>query len=181
MTLVEMLVSSALTAAVMAAVLAALGPAQAAFMSQSQRADARQRLRAIGETFTREVMTASAVLPFGRGGVAGDAITLVQGASRRVYYLRDDGQVRYFDGRDSDLPVVDGVSALSFEYIGDAGNIPLASLADGPWLPDAADPARIDADVLRVRLVRIRIAVAGPSPNVEAVLDVSPRNSGREP
>jgi hypothetical protein len=179
-TIVEVLVSSAITTVVMAGVLAALGPAQAAFLARLQRADAQQRLRAAAETLTREVMTATVVLPYRRGALAEDAITIVQGAARRVYYLGADAQLRYVDGR-TDLPVVDGVARLAFEYAGDAGVIPLASMGDGPWLPDAADPARIDADVLRVRLVRIRIAVAGESPNLRAIIDVNPRNLGVAP
>jgi hypothetical protein len=32
-------------------------------------------------------------------------------------------------------------------------------LADGPWCPDDASPNRYDADLLRIRLVRITIRV----------------------
>jgi hypothetical protein len=180
-TIIELLASTAITAAVMAGVVAALASAQSTFLAQSQRADARQRLRAVAETLTREVMTATAVLPYRRGAVAEDAITIVQGPARHVYYLGADAQLRHYDGLVTDLPVVDGVTRLAFEYAGEAGVIPLASMGDGPWLPDAADPARIDADALRVRRVRIRVALAGTSPSLEAVIDVSPRNIGVAP
>jgi Tfp pilus assembly protein PilW len=35
--------------------------------------------------------------------------------------------------------------------------LPIASLADGPWCPDTASPNRYDADLLRVRLIRITL------------------------
>ena len=35
--------------------------------------------------------------------------------------------------------------------------IPLPALADGPWCPDASARARFDADLLRVRMVRISV------------------------
>ena len=37
------------------------------------------------------------------------------------------------------------------------------SLADGPWCPDALDPLRYDADLLRVRLVELRLRVEAAS------------------
>lgn len=37
-----------------------------------------------------------------------------------------------------------------------------AALTDGPWCPDAASPARFDADLLRVRKVRVTLRVEAP-------------------
>jgi hypothetical protein len=77
--------------------------------------------------------------------------------------------------------------------------LPAALLSDGPWCPDAVSPRRFDADLLRVRRVRIRLRaeaawaslrgwgalVARPgtaapgvttTPDHEAVVDVAPRN-----
>lgn len=78
--------------------------------------------------------------------------------------------------------------------------LPLASFEDGPWCPGAAAVNRYDADLLRIRHVRITIraesaieALRGPAsllfargghassvrslvPDREAVLDLSPRN-----
>jgi hypothetical protein len=73
-------------------------------------------------------------------------------------------------------------------------------LVDGPWCPDASAPHRFDADLLRIRRVRMRVRAeaapaamrgsagalfarsGGPSPAMtltpdhEAVLDATPRN-----
>ena len=80
-----------------------------------------------------------------------------------------------------------------------------AALTDGPWCPDAAQPARFDADLLRIRRVRLRLrvqvavaAMRGPAgllfarggtsaspeffaPDQQVVLDVAPRNLGVAP
>lgn len=187
-----------------------------------------------------------------------------------TYYLRSDPdtdtfQLRHYDGVATDLPMVDNVVGLAFEYFGDphgpvlyrpvtdpvgpwvsygprppapgvvqaggawpAGEncafrvgpggqqvsrledlspgddalVPLtpAMLTDGPWCPDAAAPARFDADLLRIRTIRVRLRVQvaaatlrGPAgvlfsrggaaaagvplvPDQEVRFDVSPRN-----
>ena len=41
-------------------------------------------------------------------------------------------------------------------------------LEDGPWCPDAGDRMAFDADLLRVRRVRIRIRVEAASDNLRA-------------
>jgi hypothetical protein len=75
-----------------------------------------------------------------------------------------------------------------------------AQLTDGPWCPDATAPNRYDADLLRVRKVRVklRVQVANPAyrgptgtlfarggtsrggerylPDQELKFDISPRN-----
>jgi hypothetical protein len=47
--------------------------------------------------------------------------------------------------------------------------LPLDLLADGPWCPDGATPNRYDADLLRVRLVRITLRVQAQSPAVRGL------------
>ncbi len=101
-------------------------------------------------------------------------------------------QLRHYDGYQTDVPVVDNVVGLSFEYLGDpdppvrpkpalgtanclydaSGNVlpglsrlsaqggslaelPLPILNDGPWC--GAGDTRFDADLLRIRAVRVRI------------------------
>jgi hypothetical protein len=85
--------------------------------------------------------------------------------------------------------------------------IPLdpARFRDGPWCPDGAHPVRFDADLLRIRRVRLRVrvqvavaAMRGPAgrlfakggtsaspelfaPDQQIVLDVTPRNLGAAP
>jgi type II secretory pathway pseudopilin PulG len=44
--------------------------------------------------------------------------------------------------------------------------LPLELLADGPWCPDAASVNRYDADLLRIRLVRIVLRIQAQSPAV---------------
>jgi hypothetical protein len=73
-------------------------------------------------------------------------------------------------------------------------------LRDGPWCPDSAAVRRFDADLFRVRLVRVRVRVEAATasmrgrsgslfrrggtsaplvsalPDMEGVIDVAPRN-----
>jgi hypothetical protein len=54
-----------------------------------------------------------------------------------------------------------------------------SSLSDGPWCPDATAPARIDADLLRVRKIRVTVRVRTDDPSLsdrQVSFDVSPRN-----
>ena len=154
---------------------------------------------------------------------AGSRVTQVKTAT---YYLREDDatqtyQLMYYDGWDTELPVVDNVVGLKFEYFGEAqppeltgkpltaaygpwttygpkpvpltetrtgwpagencafavqngqhvprlpdlsdnvSQVPITEqmLSDGPWCPDAAKPNRFDADLLRVRRVRVTLRV----------------------
>jgi hypothetical protein len=62
--------------------------------------------------------------------------------------------------------------------------LPLALLADGPWCPDEQSPNRWDADLLRIRLVRVWLrvqppAVHRPGPELEVRLDVGLRSQFR--
>jgi prepilin-type N-terminal cleavage/methylation domain-containing protein len=187
-----------------------------------------------------------------------------------TYYLRTDlatktFQLRHYDGYQTDLPIVDNVVALEFEYFGepqppqllpnkaltdtigpwttygpkppalgvnnasdtlgagenctfavvDGQQVPRldiiavgvaqvrldpARLQDGPWCPDAAAQERYDADLLRIRRVRVKLRVQvaqeslrGPAgllftrggtsiggeryvPDQEIRFDVTPRN-----
>ena len=203
---------------------------------------------------------------FSVGYAANSALTQVYAVT---YYLRADEatktyQLMYFDGWNVDLPVVDNVVDLRFQYFGDPnparltgkpltkkpgpwttygppppqlgvvrGNWPAGEnctfqlgadgmhearlatlgggglgqveltaqeLTDGPWCPDADKANRFDADLLRVRRVRVTIRVQaaleqmrGPMgplfrkggtamagnkfiPDQEIAFDVAPRN-----
>ena len=94
------------------------------------------------------------------------------------------------------------LAALTPEPFGLA-RLPPSIFADGPWCPDALSPNRYDADLLRIRLVRITIrlqaqsiAVRGSSPtwfvnpglareatrlvpDLEVTIDVAPRSLQR--
>jgi type II secretory pathway pseudopilin PulG len=165
------------------------------------------------------------------GGSAGafDEMATITEIVSDTYYLKTDDRARsyqlmHYDGYKSDLPVVDDVVKLDFEYYGEAqppawiaGKLPsdpvapwttygpkppapgadnvadtwaagencvfaLASglqiprlttlaagagqvrlepalMTDGPWCPDATAAGRFDADLLRIRRVRVRLRV----------------------
>ena len=107
-------------------------------------------------------------------------------------------------GQNCTFTVVDGdhSTRLSMVTASDHGLVALtpAMLADGPWCPDDAAPNRFDADLLRVRRVRVTVRVQssaamfrGPAgvlfrkggtshasdqliPDLEVQFDVAPRN-----
>ncbi len=194
-------------------------------------------------------------------------VTRIVEAAMRTYFLKSDAatdtfQLTKYDGdAAADVPVVDHVVGLSFDYLGDpqpprmrkvpaggagpwttygpapppAGTqtslyppgencafvsdgsplpaprlatlgstslvrLDAAQLSDGPWCPDAADPNRYDADLLRIRSVVVAVRVessvasfrgpAGPLfaragqspggrrflPDQSVAFDVTPRN-----
>lgn len=116
---------------------------------------------------------------------AGSAVTEVVS---RTYSLDAATRVlRQYDGDLSDQPAADHISSLTFDYFGDdlisgaLAPIDRASLADGPWL--GAGSSRFDADLLRVRMVRISVraeastpALRASAPDVVVRVNVAPRN-----
>ncbi len=84
-------------------------------------------------------------------------------AEAATYWLQRDArtnvsQLMKYDGQWTDLPFADNVSELRFEYYADSlTRLDAASLTDGPWLPDPAFAHRFDADLLRVRRVRVAV------------------------
>ena len=77
-------------------------------------------------------------------------------------------QLMLYDGAGgADVPVVDHVVSVEFEYWGDppAGGSPALVkltpdiLTDGPWMPDDAAADRWDADLLRIRRIAVTIRV----------------------
>lgn len=174
MTATEVLIASAIMAATSGAVFTLLAPAQAAFQAQPEVADVQQRMRVAIDALTRDVMAAGVILPLraGRvnpdppGAVFDDRITLVftdaAGAIRgsRTYALRNDPagggrQLMQYDGNQSDLPLIDRVVRLTFEYVG----------------------------APRVRLVRVTLRVRAPAagsrghaPDWEVQFSVAPRS-----
>lgn len=209
-----------------------------------------------------------------RGGVDPREAAVITEVAVHVYSLGVDPATRaprlmHYDGRFTELPAVDHVVGLRFEYLGDPvppqlypgadpatadgpwttygpvpppvaqdradpwpmgenctfsvsggmhvprlgqlgtgrGMVPLpaALLVDGPWCPDAAHPDRFDADLLRIRRVRVLLRIeaapawlrgpagpffsrAGTAPadghrvaDVEIGFDVAPRNLNLEP
>jgi hypothetical protein len=95
--------------------------------------------------------------------------------------------LRLYDGDLADQAAVDQLTGVSFSYWGDdpAGGrglapIALAALGDGPWL--GAGSSMFDADLLRVRSVRVAITARASDPDLRArvrplsvMLQVAPR------
>ena len=115
----------------------------------------------------------------------------------------DDADTAWPAGENCVFEVRNGVHQPRLPSLGAMGDlVPLAAgqLSDGPWCPDATGARRFDADLLRIRQVRVRVRVeaapdalrggAGPLfvragsaargtnlvPDQEAVLDIVPRN-----
>ncbi len=108
----------------------------------------------------------------------------------RTYSLDAATRVlRQYDGDLSDQPAADHISSLTFDYFTDDGpggslaQIDRATLADGPWL--GAGSSRFDADLLRVRMIRVSVraeastpALRASAPDVVVRVSVSPRSLG---
>ena len=199
-TMVEVLVASAISVAVLGAILGIVNPVQALLRAQGESADVHQRLRAASDALMRDLRLALSIRPYRIGavrddGLAGiyyrpDTITAV-GDVMTTYYLKAaTSQLMQYDGGSSDLPMVDHVVRLAFEYFGPASlpGTPLVRfdpsiLVDGPWSEDASH-RRFDTDLLRISEVRIdmRVEATAPSlrrlvPDEQIVVHVALRNS----
>jgi hypothetical protein len=164
---------------------------------------------------------------------------------RQTYYVDTDRvtrirQLRQDDGFASDVPLVDNIVSLRFEYFGEgqpprllegvdlfdatvdgpattygprpppAGSncilefaggshvsrlpvlspgaasdipLPVSTFSDGPWCPDALAVDRYDADLLRIRRVRVTLRIEPATATLRSVVrdqevrfDVAPRN-----
>ena len=200
-TMVEVLIATAITVVIVAAILSVIGPAQAIVRAQGDAADLHQRLRAAADGLAGDLRAAAGVRPYRVGAVRDDGVAGVYyrpdtiaalGDETRTYYVKADTfELMQYDGGVSDLPMVEHVVGLAFEYFGadDTGRglarIDPARLVDGPWTEDASH-RRVDADVKRIRDVRvfIRLESTAPSlrrlvPDDEITFDVALRN--REP
>ncbi len=226
-TLMELLVAMAITLGLMVALFAVAQPAQGLFDSQPELADMQQRLRVGVDVLAHALLMADApVMPYRVGqrqsdperGVffRPDTISVLSvpwdGAAveSHTYSLRSvqaagEFQLRHYDGASTDLPVLDHVVQLNFDYFGaDRVRFDPARLEDGPWYPDATDSHRFDTDLLNIRLVRVTLrvqaasaALRGPAgllfvhggtavsreryvPDREIRFDVTPRNLDHE-
>lgn len=225
-TLIEMMIAMTIAFAVMEAVFTLVNAAQAAFQAQSEAPDMQQRLRASIDALTADVRSADGiqapVRPYRVGAVrddfaAGvyyrpDTITVFHvsagalpadapAVTTRTYYLRPDAasdtfDLMQYDGRQTDLPVIDHVAGIAFDYFGDPRPPQLvangelkddpitldpAILADGPWWEDQSGAGRFDADLVRVRSVGVRLRVRSVFgsrlvPDLEITFRVALRN-----
>lgn len=200
MTTIELLIATLISVLVLGAVLAVVTPVQAVVRAQGDAGDMHQRLRAAADTLTNDVRLATSVRPYRVGavrddGMAGiyyrpDTLAVVGTATTTYYWKRDTSQLMQYDGGRSDLPMIDHVVRLTFDYLAPASvagtalvTVDPATLVDGPWTEDATH-RRFDMDVLRICEVRIslRLQATAPSlrplvPDDEMVLHVALRNS----
>ena len=67
-------------------------------------------------------------------------------------------------GENCVFTTLNGRRAPRLAVVAPGGVVPLPAglLTDGPWCPDALHPRRFDADLLRVRSIRLRIRVQAP-------------------
>jgi hypothetical protein len=198
--MIEMLVATAISVAVFGAVLAIVRPVQSVLRTEGERGDLHQRLRAAADTLAGSLRVCLSVRPYRIGIVRDDAAAgvfyrpdtiAVVGDTMTTYYLKPDThQMMQYDGDRSDLPVIDHVVGLSFDYFGPAAEpgsplvrIDPASLVDGPWSEDASH-RRFDTDVLRIAEIRIGIRFEATAsslrslvPDQQIVLHAALRNS----
>ena len=184
-TMVETLVATMVTTMVAGAIFAIVSPAQAIVRAQGESADLHQRLRAAADGIAGDIRAAGAIRPYrvgaaGDDGLAGiyyrpDTITTL-GETSRTYYLKaDTAELMQYDGGLSDLPMVEHVVDLAFEYFGadTAGSalvrIDPGLLIDGPWTEDASR-RRIDSDVERIRDVRVFITLEATAPSLRRLV-----------
>jgi prepilin-type N-terminal cleavage/methylation domain-containing protein len=209
-TFIELVVSIAIMLAVTASMFGFVNSARSAFATDLERADMQQRVRLSMDSLFRDLVMAGAggqmpaVAPFRRGEINADLPGAAFSDRVSVRYVPPDKtseetetityalvssgsgvpKLTKYDGRVTELPVVDEVADLRFDYFDASGlPIPLARFADGPWVPDGVSPDRYDADLRQIRRVRARVRVrparmfAGLRlPDLDAVIDVAPRN-----
>lgn len=208
--LVELVVSMAIMLAVASILSVLVDSARAVFEIDLERADMQQRARvSMAALFSDVVMAGAglqtpAIAPFRRGDenpdAPGSAFTdrisvryvpagAAAGAAVTITYaLSVDAagvpQLTRYDGRATDLPVVDQLAGLRFEYFDASGRqIAMNRFADGPWIPNAVTANRFDADLLEIRRVRalvrvrpVRTFVGVRLADLDVRIDVSPRN-----
>lgn len=208
---VELVVSMAITLSVIGSTFVLVDSARSVFEVDLERTDMQQRARVSWDFLFRDLVMAGAgsqqpaVAPFRRGDINADlpGSAFVDRISVRyippdrmaadfvtfTYALRPDAagafQLTRYDGHSSDLPVVDHVADLRFEYFDSAGrSIAIERFIDGPWVPDAVAADRFDADLQSIRRVRAFVRVrparsfAGIAiADLGVTLDVSPRNA----
>jgi len=194
--MLEMLTAMAIMLAATAGVFTLMLPSRGTLAAQSEAADMQQRLRVAADAVAKEMLAAAPpspsvapIRPYRSGAVRPDppetfkrdTITvfsplpsLVPGAMQSATYWQQDdaaagtSQLMFYDGSPTgaDVPVVDHLVSLAFEYYGTTGGgdpaltqLTAAQLIDGPWFPDEAAVDRWDADLLRIRRVAVTLRV----------------------
>jgi type II secretory pathway pseudopilin PulG len=146
--LVEVIAALGVTLVLTAAIVELVEQSRRTFDVEPEAADSRQRLRVAIDALQRDLLMASAVLPYRAVGPSPDlpgtfkadvATVVSQQVSGpdtiRTYYLRRDpasgsSLLMRAEGGGGDAPVVDGVTSLSFAFFGSPAE---------PADPDACD------------------------------------------
>jgi prepilin-type N-terminal cleavage/methylation domain-containing protein len=71
-------------------------------------------------------------------------------------------------GENCVIAMFDGVQVPRLDVLGGGrglAELTPAQLTDGPWCPDAASPDRFDADLLRIRRIRVEVRVQAAQPS----------------
>jgi hypothetical protein len=129
---IELLIASVVMLMVILAVFGVAHAAPDAYAVDSETADMHQRLRVAQMELARDLAVAQSIRPYRTGGSSPDppgtfkpeTITTSGGALRTYWLKRDETAgvyqlMSYSGGVSLDVPVVDNVVALAFEYFGD--------------------------------------------------------------
>ena len=208
---VETVVSMAIALAVTGSMFGIINSIRGVLEIDLERADMQQRARVSSDSLFRDLVMAGAgalvpaVAPYRRGAAGpdppgsafADRISVVYAppnatAGEQVtvtYAVREDAtgvrQLTRYDGVSTELPLVDHVADLRFEYFDDAGvEMTIDRFTDGPWTPNAVALDRFDADLQAIRRVRATVRVRPartlvdiPLADLDTVIDVAPRNA----
>ena len=183
--LIELLVTMAITIAITSGMFSFIHSARVAFEVDLEHTDIQQRARVATDALFRDLVMAGAghqspaVAPFRRGNINPDmpgsafpdrvSVLYVFRIPRTRSRLPMGGawmqpaclHLTRYDGAASEMPLVDQVTDLRFEYFDADGQLILMNrFADGPWVPDAVSADRFDAD-LRAINVYVRLCDCG--------------------
>ena len=136
--LIELLVALAVTVIVAAVIFDLVAQSRRRFDAEPDVADRQQRIRVTVDALSRDLLMASAVMPYRTAGAVpdppgtfrDDVMTIVgerpagEDDAVRTYYVRRDvasgaSQLMRAAGGGGDAPVADGVRSVAFAYFGD--------------------------------------------------------------
>ena len=186
-TMIEMLIATTVAVAALAVILGLVDRAQTVLRVLAEQGDVHQRLRAAADALSGSIGLCRSVRPYRIGAVRDDGVsgiyyrpdaiaTVVDGTMTTFYLKPETSQLMEYDGGRSDLPFVDHVVRLAFDYFGPVSQpgtalirIDPGQLIDGPWSMDATG-RRFDVDVLRISEVRATIGVEGTAPSLRRLV-----------
>jgi hypothetical protein len=115
-TLAETTIAAGLMMTVTGSVFTLLSPAQGTFQAQVEAADRLQRLRVGVDALTQDLLMAEAVWAVDSATI-GLRHTSSEGEAVTRTYSLGAGSLMRGDGSNGNLPVVDHITGLSFEYV----------------------------------------------------------------